>query len=92
VCRGSSLWILSRCVEQFPLPKGSETCFSSSDLAFRFSFGFRSLVGVSFSSFFSFPFIFGYQILCVVNSLIKGEIEDHVWFEDQWMVASWCDE
>jgi hypothetical protein len=18
--------------------------------------------------------------------------EDHVWFEDQWMVASWCDE
>jgi hypothetical protein len=30
--------------------------------------------------------------LCVVNALIKGEIEDHVWFEDQWMVASWCDE
>jgi hypothetical protein len=19
-------------------------------------------------------------------------IEDHVWFEDRWMVASWCDE
>jgi hypothetical protein len=30
--------------------------------------------------------------VCVVNALIKGEIEDHVWFEDQWMVASWCDE
>jgi hypothetical protein len=28
--------------------------------------------------------------LCVVNALIKGEIEDHVWFEDRWMVASWC--
>jgi hypothetical protein len=28
----------------------------------------------------------------VVNALIKGEIEDHVWFEDQWMVASLCDE
>jgi hypothetical protein len=28
----------------------------------------------------------------VVNALIKGEIEDHVWFEDRWMVASWCDE
>jgi hypothetical protein len=26
--------------------------------------------------------------LCVVNALIKGEIEDHVWFEDRWMVAS----
>jgi hypothetical protein len=28
----------------------------------------------------------------VVNAHIKGEIEDHVWFEDQWMVAYWCDE
>jgi hypothetical protein len=28
----------------------------------------------------------------VVNALIKGEIEDHVWFEDRWMVASMCDE
>jgi hypothetical protein len=26
--------------------------------------------------------------VCVVNALIKGEIEDHVWFEDRWMVAS----
>jgi hypothetical protein len=25
----------------------------------------------------------------VVNALIKEEIEDHVWFEDRWMVASW---
>jgi hypothetical protein len=28
----------------------------------------------------------------VVNALIQGEIEDHVWFEDRWMVASLCDE
>jgi hypothetical protein len=28
----------------------------------------------------------------VVNALIKGEIEDHVWFEDRCMVASLCDE
>jgi hypothetical protein len=28
----------------------------------------------------------------VVNALIKGEIEDHVWFKDRWMVASLCDE
>jgi hypothetical protein len=23
---------------------------------------------------------------------IWHDSEDHVWFEDQWMVASWCDE
>jgi hypothetical protein len=28
----------------------------------------------------------------VVNALIKGEIEDHVWFEDRWLVAFLCDE
>jgi hypothetical protein len=22
----------------------------------------------------------------------EGQFEDHVWFEDWWMVASWCDE
>jgi hypothetical protein len=22
----------------------------------------------------------------------KEQLEDHVWFEDRWMVASWCDE
>jgi hypothetical protein len=75
--------------EPLPLPKGSKTCSSSSDLGLCLSFGFRSLVGVSFSSFFSFLFLFGYQILCVVNALVKGEIEDHVWFKDRWMVASW---
>jgi hypothetical protein len=30
--------------------------------------------------------------MCVVNALINGEIEDHVWFEARWMIASWCDE
>jgi hypothetical protein len=49
---------------------------SSSDLALCLSFGFRSLVGVSFSPFFSFPFLFGYQNVCVVNALIKGGNED----------------
>jgi hypothetical protein len=53
-------------------------------------FGFRSLVRV-FYLFLSFSFLSGYY-MCVVNALIKGEIEDHVWFEDRWMVASWCDE
>jgi hypothetical protein len=48
---------------------------SLSDLVLCISFGFRSLVGVSFSRFFSFPFLFGYQNVCAVNALIKGEIE-----------------
>jgi hypothetical protein len=64
--------VLSRMFEPLPLPKGSKTCSSSSDLGLCLSFGFRSLVGVSFSSFFSFLFLFGYQILCVVNALVKG--------------------
>jgi hypothetical protein len=44
-------------------------------LLFIFSFGFRSPVRVSFSHFFSFHFPFGYQNVCVVNALSKGEIE-----------------
>jgi hypothetical protein len=53
-------------------------------------FGFWSFVGVSFYSFLFFSFKLLY--MCVVNVLINGEIEDHVWFEDRWMIASWCDE
>jgi hypothetical protein len=39
-------------------------------------------------------FFFSLLILYVgvVNALIKGEIVDHVWSEDRWMVASLCDE
>jgi hypothetical protein len=47
---------------------------SSSDLALWFSFGFRSLVRVLLVVF-SFPSLFSYQNVCVVNALIKGEIE-----------------
>jgi hypothetical protein len=53
-------------------------------------FGFRLLAEVSFYLFFSFSLRL--QIKCVVNALIKGEIEDYVWFDDRWMVASLCDE
>jgi hypothetical protein len=53
---------------------------------------FDRLLEFLFVVSFLFLFFSGYQILHVVNALIKGEIEDHVWFEDQWMVASWCDE
>jgi hypothetical protein len=34
--------------------------------------------------FFSLKLLYVY----VDNALIKEEIEDHVWFEDRWMVAS----
>jgi hypothetical protein len=55
-------------------------------------FGFQSLVGVSFCSFLFLFFSLMLLNVGVVNALIKGEIEDHVWFEDRWMVASLCDE
>jgi hypothetical protein len=55
-------------------------------------FGFRSLVGVSFHLFLFLFFSLVLLFVGVVNALIKGEIEDHVWFEDWWMVTSWCDE
>ena len=78
------------CVEPLPLPKGSETCLLQVILLFAFPLAFDHLL--EFLLVVSFPFLFGYQNVCVVNALIKGEIESHVWFEDQWMVASWCDE
>jgi hypothetical protein len=46
------------------------------------SFGFPSLVGVSFYSFLFFFFSLWLLFVGVVNALIKGEIEDHVWYED----------
>jgi hypothetical protein len=55
-------------------------------------FGFRSLVEVSFYSFLFFFFSLVLLFVGVVNALSKGEIDDHVWFEDRWMVASLCDE
>jgi hypothetical protein len=106
VCRGSSLWFSSfglvvcalclsmfclGCVESFPLPKGSETCIFQ--VIFLFAFLWLSIACWSFfCSFLFFLFSLGLLYVCVVNGLIKGEIEDHVWFEDRWMVTSWCDE
>jgi hypothetical protein len=55
-------------------------------------FGFQSLVEVFFYLFLFFFFSLVLLFVGVVNALIKGEIEDHVWFEERWMVASWCDE
>jgi hypothetical protein len=62
---------------------------SSSDLALCLCLAFDRLLEFLFVLlFFSLLLLY----VGVVNALIKGEIEDHVWFEDQWMVASWCDE
>jgi hypothetical protein len=59
-----------------------------------FAFVWLSIACWSFFLFVSFLFIFSQvtMCVCVVNAQIKGEIEDHVWFEDWWMVSSWCDE
>jgi hypothetical protein len=84
-------WFCLGCVKPLPLPMGSETCLLQVILFFAF-LGFRSLVEVSFYFVsFLFPFLWLPNV-CVGNALIKGEIEDHVWFEDRWMVASLCDE
>jgi hypothetical protein len=79
------------CVESLLLPKGSETCLLQVILFFAF-LGFRSLVGVFLFVSFLFSFYLYLPNVHVVNALIKGEIEDHEWFEDRWMVASLCDE
>jgi hypothetical protein len=79
------------CVKPLPLPKGSETCSSSSDLALCLSLAFDHLLEFLLVVSFLF-FSLCLQIMCVVNALVNGEIEDHVRFEDRWMVASWCDE
>jgi hypothetical protein len=58
-----------------------------------FAFVWLSIPYLSFfGRFVSFSVSLWLPNVCVVNALIKGEIEDHVWFEDRWMVASWCDE
>jgi hypothetical protein len=79
--------VSSRC----PCLRGPRLVFFKRSCSLLF-FGFRSLVEVSF--YFVLFFFFSLVLLHVgvVNSLIKGEIEDHVWFKDRWMVASLCDE
>jgi hypothetical protein len=107
VCRGSSLWFfelwfgglcsllelcfVSNVSSRCPCLRGPRLVF------FKWSwslplFGFRSLVWVSFCLFLFFFFSLVLLYVGVVNALIKGEIEDHLWFEDRWMVASLCDE
>jgi hypothetical protein len=65
---------------------------SSSDLALCLCLDFDRLLEFLFVHFVSFSFSLLLLYVGVVNALIKGDIEDYVWFEDWWMVASWCDE
>jgi hypothetical protein len=103
VCRGSSLWFFEfwfgglRCLLEHSFVSDVSSrcpCLRGPRLVFfRWSFslplfGFRSLVGASFYLFLFFFFSLELLYVCVVNALIKGEIEDHLWFEDRWMVAS----
>jgi hypothetical protein len=67
------------CVEPLPLPKGSDSCSSSSDHALCLSLAFDRLLEFLFIHFLFFCFSPRLQIMCVVNALIKGQIEDHVW-------------
>jgi hypothetical protein len=79
------------CVDPLPLPKGSETCLHQ--VILLFAFVWLSIACWSFFLFVSFfSFLSCYFREGVVNALIKGEIEDRVWFEDRWIVASLCDE
>jgi hypothetical protein len=65
---------------------------SSSDLALHLSLAFDRLLRFLFILFLFFFFSLVLLHVGVVNAVIMGEIEDHVWFEDRWMVASLCDE
>jgi hypothetical protein len=74
--------VLSRC----PCLRGPRLVFFKWSCSLPFLAFDRLLV---FLLFVSFLFLFSQELyVCVVNALIKREIEDHVWFKDRWMVAS----
>jgi hypothetical protein len=79
--------VSSRC----PCLRGPRFLLLQVILLFAFPLAFDRFLEFPLVVSFLFSLLSGYQILCVVNALIKGEIEDHVCFKDRWMVASWCD-
>jgi hypothetical protein len=94
VCRGSSLWFfelwfggLRSLLEHSFVSDVSSCCTCLRGLRLAFVW-----LSIACWSFFLFVFSVVLLFVGIVNALIKGEIEDHVWFEDRWMVASWCDE
>jgi hypothetical protein len=79
--------VSSRC----PCLRGPRLVFFKCSCSLPFS-AFDRLLKFLSICFFSVSFSLCLPNVCVVNALIKEEIEDHVWFEDRWMVASLCDE
>jgi hypothetical protein len=65
--------------ESFPLPQGTEIFLTQVTFLWLL-FGFWSLVWVFSFVAFLFLFSLNWLLVCVVNALIKGEIEDRsVW-------------
>jgi hypothetical protein len=67
-------WFCLGCVELLPLPKGSETCSSSSDLALCLPLSFDCLLEFLFIHFFSFYFLSGYYMCVLSMHSSKGRL------------------
>jgi hypothetical protein len=68
--------------------KGVRDLSSTSDLVFCLCLAFDRLLEFPFYSFLFFFFSLMLLYVGVVSALIKGVIEDHVWFEDRSMALS----
>jgi hypothetical protein len=79
--------VSSRC----PCLRGPRLVFFS-DLSLCLCLAFDRLLEFLFIRFFSFSFLSCYYMCVLSLHSSRGGIEDHVWFEDRWMVAYWCDE
>jgi hypothetical protein len=62
------------CVELLPLPKGSEICSSSSDLALCLSLAFDRFLEFLFIRFFSFSFLSGYYMCLLSMHSSRGRL------------------
>jgi hypothetical protein len=87
------LCIISSCslIEHCFVSDVSKTCLLQVILFFAFLLVFNCLL--EFLLVVSFLFFFSWLPKCVCCQCThQGGIESHVWFEDWWMVASWCHE
>jgi hypothetical protein len=88
VCALCLSLVLSRMCRVVALAYGVRDLSSSSHLALCFCLVFDCLLEFLFVCFISFSFLFCYFIRVLSMHSSWEEIEDHVWFEDRWMVAS----
>jgi hypothetical protein len=78
------------CVEPLPLPKGTETFLFQ--VILLFAFVWLSIACSSFFvRFFSFTFSLWLSNVCC-QCTHQGGDWGPMWFEERWMVPSWCDE